>query len=1415
MYKLNISVKQLLTKISIIAIITYITLFLMSTAATGILFIGLNYYKNNIEKFITEKTHYKVQIGTIRTKFHDNYLPELLLNDLIIQSENSKENLHLKRVEFILSYASIWHFTLIFNKIIVNSVNLDLVRLPNNEFTLNGIELKSDNDSTKFDLEGWLLKQHQINLNNINFSFLDQKNNIAKFIIPTINLSYTNNLLNKHKLIFQIINPIKKPTNLSHIYHYNILDQHDNNTRDSIFIKLIWGGEKFANYRNWQYANLEFFTHDSNIFAWHVKNYLPQLVINKDYLANSTLIANIQHGNLENLHSNFDISNFAYYFNQTKRLLKFPKIKGQLDINLINNNYIINAKNLSVNTNQGNLITNQKIAGYYQINKNGYIDINNISIANLRPIFNNNLYLKDINLSGMLNLIKIAFDGNIFSPKNINLNIFFHDVGINSNNINIPSLNHISGDVNFNDEQGKLNLLLNNSVLNYNKIFYLPIKFINVVSELTWAIKQPSNNKSKDSILTVRLLPTIIKTTDFNINTQGYYIYSGHDLGYLKLTASLDKMRANLVGFYLPKVIGDVNLWLQTAIKDGDATNATLDLHGNLNNFPFATHNKSTQDAFIIDANINNGKLKYANNWQSLDNIIGKFMIRNEKIIIMATKVNVNNNNIDKVVVTIPDMTESHSYLIAKANGYGLTNNFFGYLRNTPINQTLNYLPQKLSMLGNGQVNLKLYVPFYDFNKTTFDGSYNFINNSLKTDLPIPYLEHIDGYLNFSDKGIVISGIKANALNSKISITADTIASKVLRNNKKHDAVIKIKINSNKLDLQNLTKYYLPQLTPLIAGFANGDIQINLTNNSLQNIVFNSNMYDAVLKAPSPLQKNNHISRLFNLQITNTHNQEHNINFNYNNLLLGDINLNNNYQIINAKIGLHEVQASNLKLESMTNIATIDNYDLFDYNAKLTDIIYYVKLYDNQVYNQELQLPTNNEQPAKINIKLTPNSFNLTNWLSLINNFYYSNVSHNKKSLTANTVDLNNTSYPSMYLALNTPNFYLNDNINLQKTLADMYLSDNVLRFNFINYYCLGNGLYKFSNNHFNLHFDYLNFNDNLNKQAANTTHKYSTHLNTEHLDIESINLDELFKIRVKQIDRLDDRAIHAIIPYTTIDINNLVYNDKQLGTLKLKILGHDDDIIIESSVLKNKFASINFHGINYCVYCQKTQPLMSANINIYSKNFGNFLDDLGFKDILQQGSGNINIKTEYIGLTHEIDMKHLDAIIDVEINGGKFLKTNTDNFIGKIIGIINLQTIVNLIKFNFNSIFSNGFAFDTLDIKAYLTSHQLYVKYLYMSGTLAVVGLKGSIDLTNNQLNMVLSITPHLGIGVAVGAAIITVNPLVGVATYIAELLLKSPVNKLFAFSFQITGKIDNPIVTQIDLSKQIKNNLNSTIGK
>ena len=113
---------------------------------------------------------------------------------------------------------------------------------------------------------------------------------------------------------------------------------------------------------------------------------------------------------------------------------------------------------------------------------------------------------------------------------------------------------------------------------------------------------------------------------------------------------------------------------------------------------------------------------------------------------------------------------------------------------------------------------------------------------------------------------------------------------------------------------------------------------------------------------------------------------------------------------------------------------------------------------------------------------------------------------------------------------------------------------------------------------------------------------------------------------------------------------------------------------------------------------------------------------------------------------------------------------------------------------------FAQGFAFDSVQGDVTIVHGMANTRNLQIKGVNALVQLDGSADLARETQKLRVHILPIVDTGTASLVAAITVNPLVGLTTLIAQWLLQNPLARASAQEFLVDGSWANPQVTRID---------------
>jgi uncharacterized protein YhdP len=146
----------------------------------------------------------------------------------------------------------------------------------------------------------------------------------------------------------------------------------------------------------------------------------------------------------------------------------------------------------------------------------------------------------------------------------------------------------------------------------------------------------------------------------------------------------------------------------------------------------------------------------------------------------------------------------------------------------------------------------------------------------------------------------------------------------------------------------------------------------------------------------------------------------------------------------------------------------------------------------------------------------------------------------------------------------------------------------------------------------------------------------------------------------------------------------------------------------------------------------------------------------------------------------------------------GQFLKA--DAGAAKLLGVLSLQALPRRLLLDFRDVFSEGFAFDTVQGDVRIAKGIATTRNLQIKGVNAVVQMDGSADIAKETQQLRVLILPELDAGTASLVAGIAVNPVVGLTSFLAQLLLKNPLAKASVQTFAVDGSWYDPRVTRVD---------------
>jgi uncharacterized protein YhdP len=211
-------------------------------------------------------------------------------------------------------------------------------------------------------------------------------------------------------------------------------------------------------------------------------------------------------------------------------------------------------------------------------------------------------------------------------------------------------------------------------------------------------------------------------------------------------------------------------------------------------------------------------------------------------------------------------------------------------------------------------------------------------------------------------------------------------------------------------------------------------------------------------------------------------------------------------------------------------------------------------------------------------------------------------------------------------------------------------------------------------------------------------------------------------------------------------------------------------------------------------------QSRTSLALELNAPDTGLFLQDLGYGKMMAQGKTKLKGQIDWPGDLGDFSFAAINGSLDLDCQSGQFLSVEPG--VGRLIGLISLQSLPRRISLDFRDIFSQGFAFDSLAGHVDATKGVLNTQNLVMQGPAAKVGIEGTADLGPETANLHVRVAPAVGNSVSFATTLLG-GPAVGAATWLFQKLFKDPLGQILMYEYEVTGPWEEPVVKSLGKNK------------
>ncbi len=743
---------QLLTRSLLVTAICFSMLLL---ALRYWLLPDIDHYRQDIAAVITQAAGQRVTIGAVSAEW-DGLRPNLILRTVQVHNKEGDPALILNLIESTLSWLSILHGEVRFHTIRINKPDLTIRRDTEGIIHVAGVALSPDQSESGF--ADWLLRQRQLILSDANIVWQDDQRGSPALELKAVNLRLENRGQH-HRFGIHAV----PPSNLA-----APLDIRGDFTGDSLGSLEKWRGQIFT--------QLDY----ADIAAWRPWLPFPETIEFNRGAGSIRMWLGIDGTVVEGLTADVRLQNVKTRLAQELPELNLISLKGRVGWKRINNGTDegteLSTRGLSISihgeeTLQPLNLSLQTVPTTTDKSGSGKLNLN---VLDLETLMNLVEYLPvqvslrerldELSPIGEIRDVQAEWNGEWPTPSQFNIKGGFTNLGMKKF-YPIPAFRGISGNIAGTEKVGTLNLSSQKVSMALPEALRKPVMLDRLNGQVNW-----------ESLTDKSLIEFKFNSVEFandhaagSVSGSYHSVPDGPDM--IDLNAHLTQADARYVGQYVPTMVSQsVRDWIERSIVAGDLSDVRLRLKGNLAEFPF---NNNENGIFQINAKASSVKLDYLSEWPKIENISADLLFQGSRMEIISPRANIFDANLSNVKIRFADMADPDATLRIEGEATGATREFIKFIEKSALSSYTGGIVGGITAVGDGELQLKLDIPLYRLNDIKLIGSYRFINNQI-TPSYLPNLDQLDGVLTFTESGIGIEKISAQALGGPVDFRSST-----------------------------------------------------------------------------------------------------------------------------------------------------------------------------------------------------------------------------------------------------------------------------------------------------------------------------------------------------------------------------------------------------------------------------------------------------------------------------------------------------------------------------------------------------------------------------------------------------------------------------------------------------------------
>ncbi len=964
---------------------------------------------------------------------------------------------------------------------------------------------------------------------------------------------------------------------------------------------------------------------------------------------------------------------------------------------------------------------------------------------------------------GLVNKTKFSWSGYLDALKQYSITSEVKQFGLNADG-KTPGVKGFSGAIEATEKGGKITIASTKLELDLPESFKKRLSFDTVDAAAAWTFS--------DIGLKVDIARFALSNPDLAGEFSGSYLLDNGRAstinspnkapGTADIKGKFTQLDLRTVADYLPISIPDTRDYIGWALRNGSIAGGDFSIRGALFEFPF--HNGVGGD-FKLALKVRNATFRYAEGWPQVDAIDADFDYHNTKLGLKIDKAKIFNAEFKNAVVAIEDLKAPTASVKINGTANARAEDTLRFLRESPMIKNVGSFTDFLTLEGPGKLTLALSVPLdreLRAEQLTVNGNYliekgigrayfgggAFAGNTSAVALGAttanPSISNIAGLIAFTNKSVKASNITATAFDNPLTVQ--------ISGGGENNVVTEISGRAAVAKLEEVLPYKLPAQVQGTINFSTKITPGGGTNGGVK-VGFESNLVGLSSSLPAPMQKAESETRALNLVLNDAGSASERIQITVGGAG-GGVGAADTPPITATLARFRAVEGADVNASGLYGGVINLNGGPITSSAKAV-----------------LTIP----RGIYINGKLALLDFDA--WRVAIANMYPTVASSANATATQPeesifsgfdlTADVL-TAFGRNFTTLKLKGRRVDS--DWRATVESAAISGDV----------------------------------SWRPQAFGEAGLVRARLRNFVLADVAPTLTKT-PAAVSVASEVND------VPALDIVAEKFVWKTFELGKLELVAAPKERAWLIDKMNISNGHATLETSGVWQRDVGKSGSNSNSSNssnsINgsttslktkLQVKNLNALFAQFNHADDVKGGNGVLEGTLSWPGHIYQYEPSRLSGEFKLEALAGRISKFEPGA--GKLLGLMSLQSIPRRFSFDFRDLFSEGFAFDSINGDMKINSGVINTDNFEISGPAAKVKMVGEVNLVNETQNLNVTVRPAVSGVAALAAGLALANPLIGAALLVTQKVLQDPIDNVLAVRYGITGTWAEPITAKID---------------